>query len=332
MLPGLPGSGIVDSFAYIEGTPVVVVDGIAWTQDSRSCEWDFALSMYDPSYYEDNFSFHDGQWHRRLDSGGWIPTSTEFADDFESGTTVADLINLDGSRYTSLVLLSPSAPTVPEYNALRNCLIAGTCDFLDNRIDFAPGQGREKSQSLRFLSVAPTPEMITAKSLVERGLYFFRKGDSVWFSGWYKAEDRLPFTLLDFETSGIVHRPGIRITLRNGAISAELKWLDKPQYLQEPGTEVLFPLDRWVHVRMRVVFSEDEFGKIDIWQDGVRVINQRGRTLPTADSVIDYVQIGITATSQDSVLHVDDVRVSADPIIGTPPRQPEHLRRTPGGP
>ena len=130
----------------------------------------------------------------------------------------------------------------------------------------------------------------------------------------------MPFTLLDLETTWIDKWPGFRITLHNGILGAELKWLDKPQYLQKQGSEIPFPRERWVNVRVQVLFSEDEFGKVEIWQDGVRVINQQGRTLPTADSVIDSMQIGITATPQETVLHVDDVQVSATRI----PQAPVH--------
>ncbi len=317
-LPGLPGSGVVDSFAFVEGVPIVIVDGNAYAQLAQTCEWVFVLEMYDPAYFVDTFFMQDGQWYRRQDSGESLLLSTEFSDDFEFGTTVRDLLLLDASRYTSFVLLSPLAPTVPEYNALRDCLIAGTCDFLDNRIDFDPTVARTGEQSLRFYAVPPSLESVTSKSMVERGLFFFRQDDHAWFSGWYKAEDALPFTLLDFETSGITLRPGLRITLRSGALSAELKWLDKPQYLQNPGSKVLFPVGQWVNVRVHVLFSEDEYGKIEIWQDGVKVLSEYGRTLPTADTVIDFVQVGITATSLETVLHIDDVQVSATRIPGNP--------------
>ncbi len=320
-LPGLPGSGEVMSFAFLDGVPIVIVDGIAWTQDAKTCQWDFLLEMYDPDFYDKTFFFKDGHWYRQTDSGRAFRLSTEFADDFEFGSAVNDLILADGSRYTSFVLLSPMAPTVPAYNALRDCILAGKCDFLDNRIDFDPAGGRNNTQSLRFYSVAPTPEMITAKSLVERGVFYFAKGDSLWFSGWYKAQGSAPFTIADFETSGIFQSPGLRLTIRNGALSAELKWLDKPQYLQRPGGEIPFPLDQWVHVRAHVVFSEDELGRVEIWQDDIKVIDQRGRTLPTAECVIDRIQIGITATPEESVLHVDDVRISRIPISPRPPRR-----------
>ncbi len=319
-LPGLPGSGVVDSFAFVDGMPVVVVDGDAWGQEPDTCRWVFLMNMYDPSYFTDTFFRKGVRWYRRLESGGSLPVANEFADDFNTGSTVVDLIAHDASRYTSFVLLSPAAPTVPEYNALRDCILAGKCDFLDNRIDFDPEAGRGASPSLRFYAVAPSEDMVTSKSLVERGLFFFRKGDTVRFSGWYRAEGALPFTLLDFETSGIVHRPGIRITLRSGALGAELKWLDKPRYLQRPGAEVLFPVDRWVHVAVEVLFSEDEFGKIDIWQDGTHLLSSRGRTLPTADSVIDFLQVGITATPNEAVLHVDDIRVTPFLLSPSPPR------------
>lgn len=320
-LPGLPGSGEVVSFAYIKGMPVVVVDGILWAQDSATCQWDFALDMYDPAFFKDGYVLRNGRWYRRLDSGKLVLLSTEFEDDFDIGSTVNDLILPDVSRYTSFVLQSPATPTVPEYNALRNCILAGKCDFIDSRIDFDPTGGRIGSQSLKFYSLAPTPEMITAKALVERGAFFFAKGDTAWVSAWYKSEGDLPFTILDLETSGIINGPGIRLTIRNGALGAELKWLDKPQYLQRPGAEIAFPTDQWVNVRLRVLFSEEELGEIDIWQNGIHIVSQKGRTLPTTESIIDRIQIGITATPRETTLHVDDVRVSRVPIAPRPPRR-----------
>ncbi len=75
---------------------------------------------------------------------------------------------------------------------------------------------------------------------------------------------------------------------------------------------------------MHVLFSGNELGRIKIWQDDIKVIDQRGRTLPTAECVIDRIQIGITATPEESVLHVDDVQISRIPLSPRPPR-----RRTP---
>lgn len=313
-LSGLPGSGIVDAFAFLNGVAIVIVDGAAYSQDPGTCSWTFVEKMYEPSFYVDNFFFQDGQWFLVAPQGVPLLLSTEFSDNFESGVRVADLLPQDLSRYTSFVLLSPLVPTIPEYNALRDCLVAETCDFLDNRLDFDPTAAHGGNQSLRFYAVPPSRETITSKSLVERQLFFFRRGDQAWFSGWYKADIARPFTLLDFNTTGMPNRPGLRITLRNGALSAELKWLDKPSYLQNADSKVIFPLGRWGNVRVHVLFSEDELGMVEIWQDGVRVLSQRGRTLPTADAVIDVVVIGITATQQETTLHVDDVRVSATAI------------------
>jgi len=312
-LPGLPGSGTVDAFAFINGLALVIVDGNAYWQNPSTCAWIFYENIYDPSFYQYTFYMVNDQWYHRYNTGVSLPISTEFSEDFESGATVGDLLPPNASRFTWIVLLSPLAPNVPAYNALGACLRAGTCDFLDNRLDFVSTVVHSGQKSLRFYAVPPSPESLTSKSLLDRGLVIFRKGDDAWYSGWYYAEGDLPFTLLDFETSGINGRPGFRITLRNGALGAELKWLDKPTYLQDPGSMVTFPSGQWVNVRVHVLFSEDEFGKVEIWQDGVRVLSQQGRTLPTADSVIDYLQVGITATPRETVLYVDDIHLSATP-------------------
>jgi hypothetical protein len=77
-------------------------------------------------------------------------------------------------------------------------------------------------------------------------------------------------------------------------------------------------MDRWVHVATHAYLS-DETGEVQIWQDGRKVLDEKGRTLPLADTVYDKFEIGISALTRgadyEKVLYVDDVVVSDEPIV-----------------
>lgn len=53
---------------------------------------------------------------------------------------------------------------------------------------------------------------------------------------------------------------------------------------------------------------------IELWQDGDLRISERGINLPTANSVQNRVEIGVSATSVGSVLLVDNMRISETPF------------------
>jgi hypothetical protein len=65
-------------------------------------------------------------------------------------------------------------------------------------------------------------------------------------------------------------------------------------------------------------FLSDEAGRVQIWQDGRKVLDKQGRTLPLADTIYDRFELGITAIAKGSryekVLYVDDVVISDSPI------------------
>ena len=57
---------------------------------------------------------------------------------------------------------------------------------------------------------------------------------------------------------------------------------------------------------------------VQIWQDGRKVLDEQGRTLPMADTIYDRFELGISAIAKgarhDKVLYVDDVVISDSPI------------------
>ena len=83
------------------------------------------------------------------------------------------------------------------------------------------------------------------------------------------------------------------------------------------GSEVKFPTGQWVHIQTHVVLS-DEAGLVQIWQDGRKVLDKTGRTLPLADTIYDRFELGITALAKgaryEKVLYVDDVVISDSEI------------------
>jgi hypothetical protein len=148
------------------------------------------------------------------------------------------------------------------------------------------------------------------------------KGDEFFFSGWFFIKgtpsiyDAGGLTLFDLESS-FLKTVGLRLIVRrNDSLAFELE-LPKTQFKQPREAEVRFPSGQWVHVKAHAVLS-DEAGRVQIWQDGLKVLDQPGRTLPLADTVYDRFEIGISAIAKGSrheqVVYVDDVRVSNAPL------------------
>ena len=61
-----------------------------------------------------------------------------------------------------------------------------------------------------------------------------------------------------------------------GFLMLELKWARKPKYRQPKGREVRFPVGRWVEVEMHLRLSEKADGVVELWQDGVPLVECQG--------------------------------------------------------
>ena len=71
---------------------------------------------------------------------------------------------------------------------------------------------------------------------------------------------------------------------------------------------------------MHLRLSEKQDGVVELWQDGVKVVDARGQTLPLAGTIYDDLEVGIGAHSfgpGTAVLYVDDVVDLAGPIAAT---------------
>ena len=72
---------------------------------------------------------------------------------------------------------------------------------------------------------------------------------------------------------------------------------------------------RWA--RHAGVSNSSSEGVLEVWQDDSKVLDSHCQTLPTAATIYDRLQTGITAHSshQNAVtLHVDDVELSNRPL------------------
>lgn len=230
-----------------------------------------------------------------------------FSSGFES-PTLQGLFSLNSWKLVTLQ--SPKANTVPEYVALNKKIMEGG-DFLDNRIDVESKNVHSGSYALKFYAVTPKTGEVS-KALVEKNNLCFVNGDDIWFSGWYYVMQGMPSTLVDFETRAVELGPGIRLFIRNGKYaSIESKFDDKPQFNQK---SVEFPRNKWVHIKLHIGLSEKADGVVEMWQDGKKIISTTGRTLPTRDTVYNSMEVGITATPEESTILADDIAVSDQPL------------------
>lgn len=270
---------------------------------------------YDKAFYEKNFVVEHGVIYRIDDDGGRYQVIRDFSEGFENVNTIRDLISIERG-WTTFTILSPKAPDVQDYNDLRDLILRGESDFLDNRIEPSSEQAHTGLQSLKASAVAPDPGMCCTKASLGMQLLHFGNGDNVWFSAWYYIEEPEEYiTLLDLESTFVRGYPGMRIRLQKGYLEFELaKWVPNEIYRQAEGEEISFPIGRWVFVEAHLLLSEKDDGIIQLFQDHTLIIDRRGQTLPFRDAVYDSLEVGLSAHSSGSgsaVLYLDDLNISA---------------------
>ncbi len=305
----------VETSFVAEGESYKLYRGGIYRVDQRSGKWVFMKQGYDPDYYKKNYVERTGKVFRKGPDGKLYSVKRHFVENFEGAKTIRQLINIKRG-WTSMSLLSPIAPTVMDYVRLRARILKGNSDFQDNRV--APtseivhgGQG-----ALKTYSVAKSSRMTTAKASLDTELMHFVKGDDVWFSGWYfiPRDSGMPTTVMDLETTWFYQHPGIRIIITGGRYAeVELKWGAKPTYRQPRGRQIDFPKAQWVHLMFHVTLSEKHDGIVQLWQNGKKLIDTHGQTLPLSHSIYNSLEIGLTAYSRGprpATLYVDDIEIS----------------------
>ena len=312
-----PKESEVEMTLVEKGTTYKLYQGGMWRVNSSLGKWEFVEQIYDLEFYTKNCVEREGKIYRKADKGELIPVKRRFTDDFENTKTFRDLFDL--RRWTECELLSPKAPTVKDYVKLRQRLMKGENEFLDNRIEPTTEKVHAGKNALKFVSVSPTPEMICAKASLTSEMLHFVKGDDVWISLWCYVPkgSGVPFTVMDLETTWMKQHPGIRLVISGGKhVCFQLKW-NRVFYGQAKGKEVAFPLDQWVHLKAHLKLTEKDDGVIELWQDGTKIIDARGQTLILAKMIYNSFEIGITAhddRSKSAILYVDDVSISDQPI------------------
>ncbi|WP_395751926.1 hypothetical protein [Prosthecobacter sp.] len=302
-----------------KGTTYKLHKGRLYRVQPLSGRWELVQQFYDPDYYAKNYVEKNGTLFRKGAEGELVPVKRAFADDFEGTQRLVDLISLQRG-WTTCELQSPKTPGVNDYVKLRNRILKGEGDFLDNRIEPSVELVHGGKTALKCVAVPPSAGMVTAKASLSTELMHFVKGDDVWISLWCQVPkgSGMPFTVLDLETTWLHQHPGMRIVISGGKHACfQLKGFDQPYYRQPQGREVIFPTGQWVHLRAHLGLTEKDDGVIELWQDEQKIIDTRGKTLVLAHAIYNSIEIGISAYNEQgktATLYVDDFCISDQPI------------------
>jgi hypothetical protein len=310
-LSSCSSDGLLENFTSADGLNVFIYeDGKAFIENNGLCS--FALQYFDPNFLQNNYVTNASGTFIIANSGELFPTKSNFIEDFENYSTFTDLIIQSASDtalyWNAFTLQSPLAPEVTDYNALRVCILDGTCTFLDNKIELVADPTDVSNQVIKFTSVAPNSGMVTAKSSIQSTINYFEKASEVWFQASFYIEIGVPFSLIDFENSYFDESPGPRVIIRDNKIEFENKFGAKLNYDNTSG--VVINQNEWFTLKVHLKFSNETDGIIELWQDGIQIISATGINLPTSNSIQNVVEIGISATPIESVLLIDNMRIS----------------------
>ncbi len=317
----------------VQGVSFVVVRGdIYEVMDDGSFE--FREHYYDPNYKTDNYEFtNDAIYRIDKEKAIRIKVGTEFSEGFEKYRSIQDMITGEkdladaiarlGSTIAMTDLFSPwnvitlqsaATPEVVDSVRLRNKIEIGEASFIDNRVEPSQTQAHTGKQSLMLYSVAPSWNMVTAKASMHTEAIHFEAGDDVWFSAWYYIEEGLPFTIMDLESTYLYKSSGIRIAVDDqGHPFVELKAFSKPSWRQSEENMIALPIGKWVNVKTHFTLDQTD-GLVELWIDGKKVVVGRGQTLPLQNAIYNKLEVGISATQQETRMYVDDVKVSKNPL------------------
>jgi len=74
--------------------------------------------------------------------------------------------------------------------------------------------------------------------------------------------------------------------------------------------DYVVPRRQWVNIQVHFLLDEKN-EQFRLWIDSELVIDDRGQTLPLANTILDSVEVGISAKQEECVFYLDDMKVSA---------------------
>lgn len=302
-------SVVVSEYTNSNGDKIQIFeDGKAYSA-SDNCS--LVADIFDPDFYEKSYEETEGEILIIVDEDTRYPVKKSFSIDFENINDWRDLLltkDLERDRIiTNITLQSPSAPTVESYSNLSRCLISNDCDFIDNRIDLVADPKDIENKVLRFHALSPTEDMVTSKCSISGSTLFFKKGDDFWFQARYYIEKGRPLTIADFESEYFLGYMGPRLIFRGSTLNVENKFAEKLTFSQSEESALELPLGKWVTIKVHLKYDEID-GVIQVWQDGQSIIDTRGKNMPFSFWIHNRLEIGISATQQETTLLIDDIQ------------------------
>lgn len=227
-------------------------------------------------------------------------SSPSFHEDFENTPALEDLFSPDGSRWHGIQLQPES-----------------------NLITLTDEQAHTGSTAIKFIA-QPYDGSQASKADIYVGELGLLNGDEVWSEMWVYlsgSSDTTSLFLWDLEATKTCfllqcQSPGRRLYFYgpNGEwLKSDLgKWYRGEDFRQSSGEETTFPKNVWVRLRVYLFLSPEQSGVMRVWQENDLVLDAAGITLPTADSIYDRWEVGITANGNKTnaiTIYLDDISI-----------------------
>ena len=312
---GAAGSHVPEASFDLDGSHYDVIDGMLFEGPSGSAQ-KAVQRVYDPEFYAKHFAQDGNQLVRFGSDGQKYPVISELNETFENTQSIVDLIGLERG-WTDFTVLTPATPSAGEYSALRQRILQGKSEFLDNRVEPSRERAHSGATPLRTYSVASKGDMQLTKASLGSSLFHFKKGEHFWYSAWYFLEKGRPWSLVDLESTFLDQGGGMRLMLTDDLRPFfQLKWPSHPEYRAQAQDDTVLRPGVWTPIKVHFLLSEGADGVAQLWIDDHLIIDAKGQTLPVAKIVYDSLEVGITANppETETVLFIDDIKASHEQV------------------